>query len=160
MRPKCCVTNSPLLPLQKGLKAWAEARSLKEDVRQLLLLEIKYGEHVRTVFLFEHHTKMHCFQPTSREMVFHHSSSDHSTVHYTGETWQPHFTLDKTAILSPLLVSAVQRCFRWWLMDLHTKQACADEEILSVQESNSRWESQILSLLNMQVVILQIFKNL
>lgn len=61
------------------------------------------------------------FLPMSREMVFHPSSSDCSTVHFTGATWQPHLTLDKAAVLSPYLVSAEPKYVRWQLMDLHTK---------------------------------------
>lgn len=61
VRAKCSVTNFPLSVLQQGLKAWVETRSRTDkDIRKLLLLEIKYGEHIRTVFLFEHYTKKCC----------------------------------------------------------------------------------------------------
>lgn len=67
IRAKCCVTDSPLSLLQKGLKEWVEARSQTgKEVRQLLLLEIKNGEHVRRVFLSEPHMKKCCgvFSPS------------------------------------------------------------------------------------------------
>lgn len=113
VRANCGVTlNSPPSLLQQGLKAWVEASSRTgKDKGQLLLLEIKglIWRACKNSFPIRtpREKVLCCFQPVSREMVFHHSSSDYGTVHYTGETWQPHLNPDKDAILSPHLVSAV-----------------------------------------------------